>query len=54
MPAVQDKGKRKRQSIDFQSLSSVRLQERVDEDIRNVANVLGVEVWAYHHLVHYF
>ncbi|OSX64891.1 hypothetical protein POSPLADRAFT_1044325 [Postia placenta MAD-698-R-SB12] len=40
---TKDKGKEKTPSIEYESLTSTRLQELVDEDIRNVASVLGLE-----------
>ncbi|KZT03467.1 uncharacterized protein LAESUDRAFT_744539 [Laetiporus sulphureus 93-53] len=42
-PVIKDKGKGKSQSIEYQALSAVRLQELVDDDIRSVAGITGLE-----------
>ncbi|KAH9935819.1 hypothetical protein B0H21DRAFT_699161 [Amylocystis lapponica] len=43
IPATKNKGKQKSHAVEFQSLSSIRLQETVDEDIRHVASIIGLE-----------
>ncbi|KAI0933542.1 hypothetical protein AcV5_005664 [Taiwanofungus camphoratus] len=42
-PLTKGKGKKKFQYTECQSFSSVRLLDTIDEDIRNVANIVGLE-----------
>ena len=44
LPASKDKGKQKRQDIEYKSLSAAQLQETVNDDIRTVASIIGLEV----------
>ncbi|KAL6308690.1 hypothetical protein BKA93DRAFT_866941 [Sparassis latifolia] len=43
IPAIKSKGKQKSTNIEYTSLSALRLQELVDEDIHHVASIIGLE-----------
>ncbi|TFY60247.1 hypothetical protein EVJ58_g5278 [Rhodofomes roseus] len=42
-PVPEDKGKSKSPGVEYESFSAARLQQRVEDDIRTVANIIGLE-----------
>ncbi|KAH9914447.1 uncharacterized protein B0H18DRAFT_1087780 [Fomitopsis serialis] len=42
-PVAKNKGKSKSPGVEYESFSAARLQQRVDDDIRTVASIIGLE-----------